>query len=145
MEHIAIMRKSWGLTQKILTGQKRIESRWYKSRYAPWGKINAGETIYFKDSGEPVSIKAEVNRVMQFQGLNPKKVKEILGKYGKKDGLDKEQIPEFFRMFRDKRYCMLIFLKKPRKVEPFGIDKKGFGSMAAWICVEDINNLRKIL
>lgn len=27
MEHLAIMRKSWGLTDKILNGQKKIESR----------------------------------------------------------------------------------------------------------------------
>lgn len=31
MEHVAIMRKSWGLTDKILSGQKKIESRWYKT------------------------------------------------------------------------------------------------------------------
>jgi len=27
MEHIAIMKKSWELTDKILNGQKKIESR----------------------------------------------------------------------------------------------------------------------
>ena len=56
MEHLAIMRKSWGLTKKILSGEKKIESRWYKSKYPPWGKIRSGEIVYFKDSGEPVSI-----------------------------------------------------------------------------------------
>ncbi|MCX6814625.1 MAG: hypothetical protein NTY20_03185 [Candidatus Aenigmarchaeota archaeon] len=142
MEHIAIMRKSWGLTRKILTGQKKIESRWYKARYPPWGRIKAGETIYFKDSGEPVTIKAEVGKVMQFSGLNPRKVKEILGKYGKDDGIEIQRIPQFRDMFMDKKYCMLIFLKNPRKIEPFEIDKKGFGAMSAWICTEDINTIK---
>jgi len=33
MEHVAIMRKAWGLTDKILSGQKKIESRWYSVKY----------------------------------------------------------------------------------------------------------------
>ena len=142
MEHIAIMRKSWGLTREILTGQKKIESRWYKARYPPWGRIKAEETIYFKDSGEPVTIKAEVEKVMQFSGLNPRKVKEILGKYGKDDGIGIQRIPQFRDMFMDKKYCMLIFLKNPRKIEPFEINKSGFGAMSAWICTEDINKIK---
>ncbi|TRZ55516.1 hypothetical protein D4Q76_00300 [archaeon] len=56
VEHIAIMKKSWNLTQKILSGKKKIESRWHNSKRAPFGRIIAGETVYFKDSREPVSI-----------------------------------------------------------------------------------------
>jgi hypothetical protein len=137
------MRKSWGLTQKILTGHKKVESRWYKSRYAPWGRISSGETVYFKDSGEPVKIKAEVDRIMVFSDLTPDKVEEILNEYGKADGLGIGDIPRFFEMFKDKNYCMLIFLKNPRRVEPFDIDKTGFGAMSSWLIVDDVNRIRK--
>ncbi|MBI1971306.1 MAG: hypothetical protein HYS52_00440 [Candidatus Wildermuthbacteria bacterium] len=68
MQHVAIMRKSWGLTQKILNGQKKIESRWYSVKYRPWNAIKKGETIYFKDAGEPVRIKAEVSNVSMDYG-----------------------------------------------------------------------------
>ena len=85
--HIAIMRKSWGLTQKILSGEKTIESRWYMNRYKPWSDIKQGDIVYFKDSGDPVKIRATVNRVIQFEGLTPQKVKEILNQYAKADGL----------------------------------------------------------
>jgi ASC-1-like (ASCH) protein len=142
MDHVAIMRKSWGLTRKILTGQKKIESRWYKAKYPPWGRIRPEETIYFKDSGEPVRIKAEVEKVMQFSGLNPKKVKEILEEYGTEDGIERESIPRFCNMFRGKKYCMLIFLRNPQKTEPFQINKAGFGAMSAWICTQDINKIK---
>src|SRR3989338_5247075 len=127
MEHVAIMRKSWGLTQKILDGRKKIESRWYSIKYRPWDCIKEGETVYFKDSSEPVKLKAEVSRVIQFADLTPKRVKEI---------------PEFFERFKDKKYCMLIFLKNPQKIEPFEIDKTGFGSMSAWITVDSISKIR---
>lgn len=142
MEHVAIMRKSWGLTDKILNGQKKIESRWYSVKYKPWDRIKAGETVYFKDSGAPVRIKAEVSRVIQFADLTPKRAKEILDKYGKDDGIEPEKIPEFFERFKDKKYCILIFLKNPVEVEPFDIDKTGFGAMSAWIMVDSVSKIR---
>ena len=137
------MRKSWGLTEKILDGRKRIESRWYSVKYKPWNDIKSGEVVYFKDSGEPIKIKAEVERVVQFNNLTPKKVEEILNKFGKDDGIEKELISEFFDRFKNKKYCILIFLKNPIKVEPFNIDKTGFGAMSAWITVSDVFKIRK--
>ena len=143
MEHVAIMKKSWGLTEKILNGKKKIESRWYVAKYRPWDRIEKGETVYFKDSGEPIKIKAEVKKVIQLSNLTSKKVKEILDKYGKDDGIEKEKISEFFKRFKDKNYCILVFLKNPQKVKPFEIDKKGFGLMSAWITVNNIKQIKK--
>jgi len=143
MEHLAIMKKSWDLTNKIISGEKKIESRWYKNKYLPWNKIKEGEIVYFKDSGSPVSIKTEVEKVLQFSNLTPNKVKQILEDYGKDDGINQNKIEEFFQLFKDKKYCMLIFLKNPQKIEPFEITKKGFGMVSAWICVNNINILRK--
>src|SRR3990167_1167490 len=143
MKHIAIMRKSWGLLGKILTGKKKIESRWYKNKCRPWDKIKKGDTIYFKDSGEPASLKAKVEKIFQFENLTPEKVKNILNKYAKDDGIEKERIPEFFRRFENKKYCLLIFLKNPQKIRPFEINKTGFGTMSAWLIVENINQVLK--
>jgi len=142
MEHIAIMRKSWGLTKKILTGEKRIESRWYKSRYPPWDRIKEGETVYFKDSGDPITIKTRVDKVLQFSNLTPDRVREILNKYGKEDGLAIDEIPKFFKMFKDKKYCVLVFLRDVQRIKPFNIDKTGFGLMSAWLIIEDVNKIR---
>jgi ASC-1-like (ASCH) protein len=142
MEHLAILKKSWKLTEKILTGQKKIESRWYRVKHPPWDRIKSGETVYFKDSGEPVTIKAEVDKVIQFSNLTPKKVKEILYEYGDDIGVERDRFWRFFQMFRNKKYCILIFLKNPEKIEPFEIDKTGLGMMSAWISVDDINRIR---
>ena len=143
MEHLAIMKKSWGLTDKILDGRKKIESRWYSVKCRPWDNIQAGETIYFKDSGEPVRLKAEVEAVKQYADLTPDKVREILDEYGADDGLEADDLPGYFERFKDKRYCLLIFLKNPEPIEPFAIDKKGFGAMAAWITIDSINGIKK--
>lgn len=105
-----------GFNQENLTGHKKIESRWYRNKYRPWDAIKEGEIVYFKDSGEPVKLKAEVRKVMQFADLTPRKVKEILEEYGEDDGIEKEKTPEFFERFKDKKYCMLIFLKIRRRL-----------------------------
>jgi ASC-1-like (ASCH) protein len=143
MHHIAIMKKSWGLVSKIVSGEKTIESRWYKNKSAPWGKIKTGDTVYFKNSGEQISVKAEVEKIISFSDLTPIKVKQIFDQYSEKDGIDKNKIPVFYKLFKDKKYCLLIFLKNVKKIKPFDIDKKGFGMMAAWLCVDKISKIAK--
>lgn len=142
--HIAIMRKSWGLLPKILAGEKSIESRWYLQKSEPWDRIEAGDIIYFKNSGEPVTLQAVVDKVKQFDSLTPAKVRRILAEYGQKDGLDVGELDQYYKMFRDKKYCLLIFLRDVCQVEPFEIDKKGFGTMSAWLTLDDIESVRKI-
>ena len=143
MDHVAIMKKSWGLIPKILNGEKKIESRWFKTKHLPWNKIQEGDVIYFKNSGEPIEARATIEKVIQLSGLMSEKVEEILNSYGKEDGLSVEDIPKFFNLFRDKKYCILIFLKNPERTKLFEIDKTGFGAMAAWIAVDNINKIKK--
>jgi len=143
MEHIAIMKKSWGLTEKVLTGEKTVESRWYKAKRVPWNRIKSGDTIYFKDSGEPVTVKAKVTKVLQFDNLNPKKTKQILAKYGKADLGTNHIMPEIREYVSGKNYCVFVFFDNVEKIEPFDIDKTGFGAMSAWISINNINRLKK--
>lgn len=143
MEHLAIMRKSWGLTGKILTGKKKIESRWYSMKYPPFDKIKKGDLVYFKDSGEPVTIKAEVSDVKQFSGLTPEKVKSILDEYSEPDGIENHEVKNYFKIFKNKKYCILVFLKNPISVKPFKVNKKGYGLMSSWICLKNIDDIKE--
>lgn len=142
MEHVAIMRKSWGLIPKILDGRKKIESRWSKFRITPFGKVKKGDTVYFKNSGELVTAKAEVYKVSQFENLNPGKVKEIVEKYGAEGMIAVNSIKSTIEWAKDKKYCTLIYLKSPKAIEPFAINKKGFGTGAAWIVVPNISSIK---
>ncbi|MBI4140375.1 hypothetical protein HY485_00915 [Candidatus Woesearchaeota archaeon] len=142
MDHIAILNKSWNLLGKILSGEKTIESRWYKFRRAPWNKIFAGETVYFKNSGEQITVRAKVDKVLQFSDLSEQKVKEILDLYHLQIGIPENKVSEFVAQFRNKKYCILVFLKSVQKIVPFEISKKGFGVMSAWLCVDDIEEIK---
>jgi len=139
MDHIAIMKKSWKLIPKILSGEKTIESRWYKNRVAPWNRIKSGDTVYFRDSGEKVTVKAEVNKVLQYEKLDRKQFTEIMTKYAQEIGLTKISYNEYYQ---SKNYCILIFLDNIEKLpKPFLINKTGYGISSAWMCVGDINSV----
>ncbi len=143
MEHVAIMKKSWGLLPKILSGSKTIESRWLMNRSAPWGKVSRGDTVYFKNSGEPVTAKATVGDVLQFDGLTPCRVHDILEQYGEDDGITSSRLEHYEALFQNKRYCVLVFLEGVQAVQPFDIDKRGFGAMAAWMVAPSISRLAR--
>lgn len=73
MDHVAIMSKASGFIDKILSGHKTIESRWYATRRPPWDRVHAGDTVYFKYSGgagERVKVRATVDRVQQFENID---------------------------------------------------------------------------
>lgn len=135
------MKKSWGFIPKILSREKTIESRWLRNRSAPWGRVRAGDTVWLKNTGEPVTARAWAARVIQFDGLTPARVRALLRKYGKADGIAPRDIPKFYARFKNKRYCIFVFLEWAVRVTPFDINKRGFGSMAAWLTVPDIRSV----
>ena len=142
MDHVAFMQKSWGFTEKIATAQKVIESRWYNVKYAPWGRISPADRIFFKNTGEPVTIQAEVDKVLFFSDLIPDRIQTILEHYGKDLGIEEPDMPNFFEKFKHKRYCILIFLKHAQHITPFEINKQGFGARSSWICIEHISKIK---
>lgn len=89
MHHIAIMNPKV-LIDKILSGEKTIETRWYLNRRDPWNKIHTGDTVFFKDSGGLVRAKATVEKVLHFakqtdlilDGVQPFDANQILKTYG---------------------------------------------------------------
>lgn len=125
MDHVAIMKKSLGFLPKIVSGEKTIETRFYNSKRTPWNKIQAGDRVFFKNTGESVTVTATVSKVL----FNPK-------------DLIAYQPETCLTTFPSKKYAILIFLKDIKQIKPFAITKKGFGAMASWITVPDIVKIR---
>lgn len=140
MDHIAIMNPKLGSIEKILSGEKSIESRWSKNKIAPWNKIHTNDIAYFKYSGQPVIAKANVAKVIQFDHLSSDKFEHIVEKFGRAICL---QNTEYDPWYQAKNYVTLIFLKEPHQIEPFQINKSGFGSGCAWLCVNNLEKIRK--
>ena len=138
------MNKSWKLIPKILSGEKTIESRWYTTRRAPWNTISAGDTIFFKDSGSPVTARAEVSKILRFGHYSKQELHNIITEYGGSPGICFVSTPkEIFDWAKNKNYAILMFLQNPKATRPFAINKKGFGNACAWVTVKNISELRK--
>ena len=143
MDHLAIMNPKRKLIPKILSGEKTIESRWYLMKVAPWNKIKAGDTVYFKDAGKLVTASATVAKVLQYDKYTDEQLHEILNMYA--DGIAfRSPLDEVYQWAKPKKYCILIFLKHPKQILPFAIDKAWYGSACAWISVENIEKIRKL-
>lgn len=139
MEHLAILSKRLNVLNKIISGEKTVESRWYEFKKSPYKIAIAGEVIYFKESGSPVCVKAKIDKTLFFENLNPEKIRDILSHYQKQIGVDMS----YFEEIKNKKFCSLIFLKDIEKIAPFQINKKNYGIMSAWITVNSINELKK--
>ncbi|MDP1696056.1 MAG: hypothetical protein Q8L29_04025 [archaeon] len=135
MEHLAILSKTNNLLSKILSGEKTIESRWYKHKKAPFGTLSKGDIIYFKESGAQVTARASVKDFEVYENLSPDEIKSILSRYSAQLGVD----ISYYDNIKDKTLCMLIFLQDVEKIPPFNV-KKSYGT--AWISLDSINKLR---
>ena len=140
MDHIAIMSTKHDLIGAILSSKKTIESRWYKTKRAPWDKVKKEEWVYFKESGGLVIARAQVEKVLQFDYLTIAKAHQIIEQYGKEILIQDSEVEQWAA---GKKYCILIFLKNPETLLPFSIVKTGFGNAAAWLVMDDIRT-RKV-
>ena len=142
MKHIAIMNPKWQMLKKVENGEKTIESRWYSRRFAPWGNIEIGDTIYFKGNYKVISLKAEVSEVKQIDNLTPEIVKQILNEYHQQLGIDSVQIEHYYQMFKEKKYCILIYIANPKHIKPFILNRAGLGYMTSWICFRSLKDIK---
>ena len=62
---------------KILSGEKTIESRWYKKKIAPYNKIKESDKVYFKESGQKfVTTSGITKKVLFIDNLDESKIME---------------------------------------------------------------------
>src|SRR3989338_5361406 len=141
MDHLAILDKKRKLLAKIIAGEKTIESRWYKAKVTPWDRIKKDETIYFKESGEPFSVRAKVAEVMQFY-LPQTNINELLQKYAAEICFTEKDFSKLVAWCSARKYCILIRLAEVQQIKPFDIDKTGWGMMAAWMTMPDIDKIK---
>ena len=128
MKHLAILRQPF--FDMVLNGEKTIESRWSKNKIAPYNKVNIGDEIFLKLTGQPVTATAKVKGVKYYE-LTPEIAEDIKSKYGKQIGTDKF---ESWETTREKRYCTLIWLEDVKTIKPLKVPRS---NGAGWILLND--------
>ncbi len=113
MDHLAIMTK--GYIDKILSGQKTIESRFSKNKITPFHKVNIGEKVYLQETGKNVTAMFEISKVIYYENLNENMIHKIKTEYGTQIAAD----DSFWQKKKASRYATLIFINNPIKITPF--------------------------
>ena len=119
------------LAEKILTGEKTIESRFSKAKIVPFAQIGAGDIVYIKPSGKDIIGQFEVEKVLFWDGLSKKdllKIKEDFGAFIAADDL-------FWKQKLDSKYGTLIFIKQSVRfiTSPIKFKKK---DQRGWIILD---------
>lgn len=129
MLHVAVLKQPY--VTMLLQGEKSIECRLTRTQRPPFGAIEPGERILFKQSSGPYRAAALVDHVLFERDLTPRRVREIQRDYN--DRIRGEE--SYWAVKTNARYCSLIWL---REIEP--IDRGPTLSRLqgrAWITLPD--------
>jgi ASC-1-like (ASCH) protein len=129
--HLAILKKPY--LDAILRGEKRIESRFTKTRRAPFGQVSVGDKLFFKVSSGPVCATAVVAAVKYYENLTLPKIIEIKQQYNHLIGGSNE----YWHSRADCKFGFLVWLKDVRPIEPMRIHKKDW---RAWVVLTEKEN-----
>jgi ASC-1-like (ASCH) protein len=129
--HLVILKKPY--LDAIFEGRKSIESRFTKTKRAPFGQIRVGDKMLLKLSSGPVCGSAVVGDFQSFENLNPGKIDEIKRKYNQYIlGADK-----YWESRADCRFGVLVWLKDVKTIKARTINKKDW---RAWVVLTEKHN-----
>jgi hypothetical protein len=140
MDHIVYLDASAKELDLLFSGKKSMIIRGATGRKMPYGRVNQGDTLYFinNNSEGVIQARAKVERVLNSDRMTEEESAQLIDRHQNMLLLSKKQ----YDRWAGKRYLVLIEVKEVEKVEPFRIDKSGFGNMDDWLPVEQIEKVR---
>ncbi|MBW3621876.1 MAG: hypothetical protein KY468_00525 [Armatimonadetes bacterium] len=116
--HLAVMKP--GPLRRLISGEKRIESRFSLRKSVPHGQVSAGDGIFFKESAGPVRAFGIAGAVATGEGMSPEDVQWIRALYNRWIVAE----DEFWNAKRMARWATLISLQQVRPLPPLNIPKR---------------------
>jgi len=126
--HLVILKKPY--LDMILEGRKRIELRLYKTRHPAFRRVFASDKLFLKISSGPVCATATVEAVKSFEDLTPERILELKHKYNHDIGGGDEHWQSKIGC----KYCLLVWLKNVKAIDPILIQKKDW---RAWVVLTE--------
>ncbi|MBM4108927.1 MAG: hypothetical protein FJ255_09000 [Phycisphaerae bacterium] len=129
MQHVALVKKR--CLDAILSGAKTIESRLTVARKPPFGVIEPGHVIYFKQSGGFFRARAAVERVEFFEVLTPEQVRDLARRF-EPDVLGG---PDYWLAKERARFASFVWFTRVQPIEagPAYRRWKSFHPRSAWM------------
>ena len=96
MKHLAVFKED--AAEKILSGEKTIESRFSKGKIPPFGVISSGDLVYIKVYRGEIIGQFRVQKVIFFDNLDLNDLRNLSG------------LSDFWEDKKASRYGTLIFI-----------------------------------
>jgi hypothetical protein len=134
-KHLAILTKKGA--QRILSGQKTVETRFSKRKIDPFGKVNVGDTVYLKESGKKDVVgQFIVKKIISFESLDQQDWDFIKTHYGQALSLGDPQSDEtFFKSHESANFGTIIFIGEVEQLitSPITFKKR---DLRGWVVLE---------
>ncbi|MDX9872861.1 MAG: hypothetical protein RBT41_10655 [Clostridia bacterium] len=142
MDHVVYVDAKAKEMDKLLTGEKTMIIRGATGRKIPYGRVFAGENLFFINNNGEGSVKASgiVKNVFHSDKVTEEEsIKLIEENQGKLKLTDKE-----FKRWAGKRYIVFVEVEGVKSITPIEIDKSQYGNMDDWLPVGDIKTVSRI-
>lgn len=127
--HVAIIDSQ--TADELLAHRKRIETRFYRSKRAPWDRVQRGDRVHFKVAGGDVVGAWRVTRVRQIEELRPQGMRRLRHAYA-----DAVRAPGgYWAARRSARYGILIWIQPVATRKPVPQPDRQFGN--GWVILPD--------
>lgn len=105
--HICIVRPEF--IAPLLAGDKRIESRFARTRRPPWDCVAPGDVVFFRPVGAAPCVGCRVRRVRQFSDLSAGSLTQLRREFG----LEICAGRGYWARCRGARFGVLVWLSQP--------------------------------
>src|SRR3989344_2137237 len=110
-KHLAILSKP-GI-ERILSGQKTVETRFSKHKIPPFNEVHTGDIVYIKETGKDIVGQFTVKSVISFETLQEQDWEHIKKSYAKELSLGSEDLDDkFFKTHKTSNFGTVIFISK---------------------------------
>jgi hypothetical protein len=140
MDHIVYVDAKASELEKLLDGTKTTIIRGAAGRKMPYGRVNPGDVLYLINNNAEglIRAKAKVKNVFNSEKMTKEDSVQLVS-----DNQEKLQLtPHQKKRWAGKRYLVLIEVSEVSEIEPFSIDKSGYGNMDDWLPVENIRQVK---
>jgi hypothetical protein len=140
MDHVVYLDAEAKELERLLAADKTMIIRGATGRKMPYGRVNPNDVLYFINNNAEglVRASAKVKSVLNSDKLTAVESAQWVDRYQDKLQLTKKQHDRW----AGKRYLVLIEISGVESIEPFRIDKSGYGNMDDWLPVEHIESVR---
>ncbi len=140
MDHVVYLDASAREMERILSGEKTMIIRGATGRKMPYGRVNAGDTLYFlnNDAEGLIRAKSVVTSVLNSDAMTEEESIHLVKQYQGQLQLTEKQR----NRWGGKRYLVLIGIDKAEALSPFGVDKRAYGNMDDWLMVGEIEKVK---